>query len=428
MATFGQGINAQLGAIDYSPIQRGSAIGAQLAAQGGQMIGEGLAQGIQQYTKKKEERDMYTAGIESKMGRIVSAMKDFTANPAAYNNVPPVSQEELNTYTNNAQKAIGGSIGAQKSFYAEVASLEDRVQQAPAKALQFIQLRAAQEQERLRPEVATYITERINGQKTDANGVVMPFTQVSAEAQVAGEQAILNRRLVESNISENNAQAALRASGAGKEQEARNATVAVGKALERLRDKNGNIVFTGGLTKEDLGDLSPEGVVLANKLFTEASTNQAGLNSILDSTARAKAFATESLEATLKPVITVIDGERHLRMPTQGGGYSYTRMLETDEEKIAQHSKATKKVLDDYFAAGATPAAKFVASAALFKLNPYLAQSGGVYLIDDLLKKADPNYVEPPVTLPGSSLPGKPGEININSIRPLNSRGGVGGD
>ena len=62
MATFGQGINAQLGAIDYSPIQRGSAVGAQLAAQGGQMIGQGLAnfgeqvgKGVEKYFKEHPE-------------------------------------------------------------------------------------------------------------------------------------------------------------------------------------------------------------------------------------------------------------------------------------------------------------------------------------------------------------------------------------
>ena len=61
MATFGQGINAQLGAIDYSPIQRGSAVGAQLAAQGGSMIGQGLAnlgqevgKGVETYFKKQD--------------------------------------------------------------------------------------------------------------------------------------------------------------------------------------------------------------------------------------------------------------------------------------------------------------------------------------------------------------------------------------
>jgi len=61
MATFGQGINAQFGAIDYSPIQRGSAVGAQLAAQGGQMIGQGLStfgqevgKGVETYFKKQD--------------------------------------------------------------------------------------------------------------------------------------------------------------------------------------------------------------------------------------------------------------------------------------------------------------------------------------------------------------------------------------
>lgn len=43
MATFGQGINPQLGAIDYSPILKGSVAGAEMAAKGGQMIGQGLA-------------------------------------------------------------------------------------------------------------------------------------------------------------------------------------------------------------------------------------------------------------------------------------------------------------------------------------------------------------------------------------------------
>lgn len=43
MATFGQGVNPQLGAINYSPILQGSVAGAQMAAKGGSMIGQGLA-------------------------------------------------------------------------------------------------------------------------------------------------------------------------------------------------------------------------------------------------------------------------------------------------------------------------------------------------------------------------------------------------
>jgi len=51
MATFGQGINANLGAIDYSAYQRG-------ATQGAQSIGQGLAglgQGVKNYFKEQEE-------------------------------------------------------------------------------------------------------------------------------------------------------------------------------------------------------------------------------------------------------------------------------------------------------------------------------------------------------------------------------------
>jgi len=70
MATFGQGINPQLGAIDYSPIQRGAAVGAQLSAQGGSMIGQGLAnlgqemgKGIEAYYKKKEIKKLEDDGV-----------------------------------------------------------------------------------------------------------------------------------------------------------------------------------------------------------------------------------------------------------------------------------------------------------------------------------------------------------------------------
>ena len=70
MATFGQGINPQLGAIDYSPILRGSMAGAQMAAQGSQMIGQGLAnlgqemgKGIEAYYKKKEIKKLEDDGV-----------------------------------------------------------------------------------------------------------------------------------------------------------------------------------------------------------------------------------------------------------------------------------------------------------------------------------------------------------------------------
>ena len=219
MATFGQGINPQLGAIDYSPILRGSMAGAQMAAQGSQMIGQGLAnlgqevgKGIQEYTKNKEERDMYTAGIESKMGRIAATMKAFQANPAAFNNVSPISEEELKTYTTNAPKAIAGSKGALKGFYAELSSLTDRVEAAPAKALQSIQLAEAQRNNQQTTDAQNSIgiglaalaagrtknpLEAIQAAGGAMNPLVAKFfadyAQVGAQTRLAGEQANLAR-------------------------------------------------------------------------------------------------------------------------------------------------------------------------------------------------------------------------------------------
>lgn len=70
MATFGQGINPQLGAIDYSPILRGSMAGAEMAAKGSQMIGQGLAnlgeevgKGVAAYYKKKEIKKLEDDGV-----------------------------------------------------------------------------------------------------------------------------------------------------------------------------------------------------------------------------------------------------------------------------------------------------------------------------------------------------------------------------
>jgi len=162
MATFGQGINPQLGAIDYSPILRGSLAGAQMAAQGSQMIGQGLAnlgqevgKGIQEYTKNKEERDMYSTGIESKMTRIGAAMQRFAEHPEEFGGVAPVSKEEYEKYKAAVPKWGGGSIGTLKSGYAEISALEDRVQKAPEVALRNLNLVAArndQEQTRVAQE------------------------------------------------------------------------------------------------------------------------------------------------------------------------------------------------------------------------------------------------------------------------------------
>lgn len=72
MATFGQGINVNLGAVDYSPILKGSMAGAAMAAQGSAAIGQGLAnlgqevgKGMQIYYKKKEENKLMDDSINT---------------------------------------------------------------------------------------------------------------------------------------------------------------------------------------------------------------------------------------------------------------------------------------------------------------------------------------------------------------------------
>jgi hypothetical protein len=77
MATFGQGINPQLGAIDYSPILRGSLAGAEMAAKGSQMIGQGLAslgeeagKAVQKYYYNKDTKEML-GGVTKRIAGIL---------------------------------------------------------------------------------------------------------------------------------------------------------------------------------------------------------------------------------------------------------------------------------------------------------------------------------------------------------------------
>ncbi len=56
MAVFGSTINPALGRVDYSPLAQGIAQGGMLSAQGIVNLGQGLAQGIQTYVQKQEQK------------------------------------------------------------------------------------------------------------------------------------------------------------------------------------------------------------------------------------------------------------------------------------------------------------------------------------------------------------------------------------
>ena len=73
MATFGQGINAQLGAIDYSAYQRG-------AAQGAQSIGQGLANLGQEVGAGLKKRGEYKDNVNSAK-KLIAGLKDLKSIP-----------------------------------------------------------------------------------------------------------------------------------------------------------------------------------------------------------------------------------------------------------------------------------------------------------------------------------------------------------
>lgn len=65
MATFGQGINPQLGAINYAPYSQGVSQGSVAIGQGLQSLGQGLATGIKQYQQNKLMAGEATAEFEA---------------------------------------------------------------------------------------------------------------------------------------------------------------------------------------------------------------------------------------------------------------------------------------------------------------------------------------------------------------------------
>lgn len=104
MARFGQGINPQLGAIDYSPIMQGTAAYGQGVAQMGAGIGAGIQNflgqvgaGVQKYYQKKEEKEL-VQGVSDQV-------KSFLKGNPAY-------AQQLGIRDPSDDKAIGVAIKA----------------------------------------------------------------------------------------------------------------------------------------------------------------------------------------------------------------------------------------------------------------------------------------------------------------------------
>jgi len=189
MATFGQGINPQLGAIDYSPILKGSVAGAEMAAKGGSMIGQGIAalgedagKAVQQYYYNKDTKEML-GGVTNKIASIIDN------DPWIANKLGLRKDPKTNTWDSKgieiAVKTIGG--GDVRKGVAMTAGLlsEHAAQQVQNSAFTNA----------IRP------------------GVYLPGTETAAYSALGGEnpmgmaQFIQGRDLNAANIAEKQAQA-----------------------------------------------------------------------------------------------------------------------------------------------------------------------------------------------------------------------------
>ncbi len=117
MAVFGSTINPALGRVDYSPLAQGIAQGGMLSAQGIVNLGQGLAQGIQTYVQKQEqkkEEEQATTAI----GRILKS------NPglATQLNVPI---DEAGDFDRGALKAAIKGAGGPANALKLAATLEE---------------------------------------------------------------------------------------------------------------------------------------------------------------------------------------------------------------------------------------------------------------------------------------------------------------
>lgn len=108
MATFGQGINASLGRIDYTPYMQGAMQGSQMMGQGLAKLGQTIGEGMKEYHAKKEEKQLseqLVNGLSEVDSKIPGFLKSLgiTAKPG---------DPEFNKQSNHAIKLLGGPRAA----------------------------------------------------------------------------------------------------------------------------------------------------------------------------------------------------------------------------------------------------------------------------------------------------------------------------
>lgn len=114
MATFGQGINAQLGAIDYSAYQRGAAQGAQNIGQGLANLGQELGAGLKKRGEYKAEvtAALKTADLINTTADLPKGVKELAASAKLQLNDPNLSLREQAAIGSRMNGMFGGVLQA----------------------------------------------------------------------------------------------------------------------------------------------------------------------------------------------------------------------------------------------------------------------------------------------------------------------------
>lgn len=152
MATFGQGINPQLGRLDYSPIMQGAQIAAQGQARAGEYMGNALAnigaqagQAIQAYRANKEERETYATLVEQKGQRFMSSLPKLQEA-----GVPIEPYQKLIEQAKDAPKM---SLGKLKAFNSEFDAAMMQADKSVAQRVQMAQLKEFEAQAQSRDAI-----------------------------------------------------------------------------------------------------------------------------------------------------------------------------------------------------------------------------------------------------------------------------------
>jgi len=153
MARIGTGINASLGAIDYTPYLRGSVAGSEAISKGIAALGAGIGKGIDRYQQKKQEEDIQKALGNSELLTLSTNIQQANSSPnkELYATAPKVDQQKID----DLRKRINSSNKAERvAAISELNTLNQGFKDAPAKAIQELQFTSAkgalqdQEQER----------------------------------------------------------------------------------------------------------------------------------------------------------------------------------------------------------------------------------------------------------------------------------------